>query len=173
MSTSQKIISCSSLVRILKIMFRKLLRIEILLEMGTPQISQFLFFLSVVNQDFQFDWEIPNTKKYFRKEEYQNVFWENIFWTFKQKLIILLHTCIKCYIRKHFFKKRKSYNFFLTTTIWTSHCVPRIVPPKILRHQFEKVKARKNTYHISKLRWHYLYIQSANIQDYYFRRYTA
>ena len=55
MSTSQKIISCSSLVRILKIMFRKLLRIEILLEMGTPQISQFLFFLSVVNQDFQFD----------------------------------------------------------------------------------------------------------------------
>lgn len=133
----------------------------------------FFFFLSVVNQDFQFDWEIPNTKKYFRKEEYQNVFWENIFWTFKQKLIILLHTCIKCYIRKHFFKKRKSYNFFLTTTIWTSHCVPRIVPPKILRHQFEKVKARKNTYHISKLWWHYLYIQSANIQDYYFRRYTA
>lgn len=125
-------------------MFRKLLRIEILLEMGTPQISQFLFFfLSVVNQDFQFDWEIPNTKKYFRKEEYQNVFWENIFWTFKQKLIILLHTCIKCYIRKHFFKKKEIVQFFLKIyhldqSLCTKNCTPKNTQASIWKSKSKK-----------------------------------
>lgn len=55
-----------------------------------------------------------------------------------KNLIIHLY---KCYIRKHFKKNRTIPSFFfLKNTIWTSHCVPRIVLKKILRHQFESKK---------------------------------
>lgn len=58
-----------------------------------------------------------------------------------KNLIIHLY---KCYIRKHFKKNRTIPSFFfLKNTIWTSHCVPRIVLKKYSDINL-KVKKKNN-----------------------------
>ena len=151
MSTSQKIISCSSLTKNFMIMFRNLLNIEILAGNGHTTLHNFFFFLLCFEKKIRIsNWPGDSLKKkYFsRKKHHENLkqfFGKKTFIELsKQAAKNLIIHLYKCYIRKHFKKNRTISSFFLLKMPSGPVTVYQELYPKnyILRHQFESKRKK-------------------------------